>query len=279
MKNAGAYAKKFDALMRRIKARHRAEPIEPAEPVSQLILAFLEWNASRQGAAAAFQRIMSQCVDINELRVSYPHEIVAMLGNRYPMGQERAERIRETLNDIFERKQLLTLDFLKRKPKREVRACLDNLPGMPPYVAAQVTLLCFDGHAIPVDDQLSDLLTEAEAVAPDASLQEIEAFLERYIRADDAIETHNILRAWVDAGTQRVASATSTRKTTKKKVSKKSKRTVTKKKQPSAKQQPAAKKKSKTVAKKKTKTVTKKKIKKSASTSRSKSRAKTKTRR
>lgn len=279
MKNAGAYAKKFDALMRRIKARHRAEPIEPAEPVSQLILAFLEWNASRQGAAEAFQRIMSQCVDINELRVSYPHEIVAMLGNRYPMGQERAERIRETLNDIFERKQLLTLDFLKRKPKREVRACLDNLPGMPPYVAAQVTLLCFDGHAIPVDDQLSDLLTEAEAVAPDASLQEIEAFLERYIRADDAIETHNILRAWVDAGTQRVAPATSTRKTTKKKVSKKSKRTVTKKKQPSAKQQPAAKKKSKTVAKKKTKTVTKKKIKKSASTSRSKSRAKTKTRR
>ncbi len=257
MKNADAYAKKLDALIRRIKAHHRAQPIEPTEPVSQLILAFLEWNASRKVAATAFRRIMSQCVDINELRVSYAHEIVAMLGNRYPMSQERAERMRDTLNDIFERKQLLTLDFLKRKPKREVRAYLDNLSGMPSYVAAQVTLLCFDGHAIPVDDQLSDLLTEAEVVAANAGLHEIETFLERHIRADDAIETHNILRAWVDAGTKRVSSAISTRKTIKKKAAKTSKRTVTKKKKSSA----------------------RKKTKKSTSTSSSKSRTKTRTRR
>ena len=86
--------------MRRIKAKHPAqptEPVEPMEPVAQLVVAFLEWNASRSAARAAYDRLLAKMVDHNELRVSHTHEIAVILGKQYPQVQERSERLHRAL--------------------------------------------------------------------------------------------------------------------------------------------------------------------------------------
>ena len=209
MKNAGAYARKFNGLLRRIKTKHGVEPPEPAEPICQLVIAFLEWNASRGAAAAAYRRVMSKMVDVNDLRVSHPHEVEVMVGSRFPLVEQRVARLHEALNEIFQREQAASLDALAGRSKKDVRAYLDSLPGMPPYVAAQVTLFCFGGHAVPIDDQLADLLRQEEVVDPQADLQEIESFLTHRIKADKAIDAHAALMAWVDAGSRRVSTAKS----------------------------------------------------------------------
>ncbi len=222
--NTNAFnSSRLTTLLRVTKSKHRTDVPEPAEPVAQLIRAFLEWNASRPKARGALKRLTEHFVDFNELRVSFPYEVEALLGPNYPTAGERAERLHEALNMLFQREQAVSLESLEPRSKKDVRTYLDTLAGVPPYVAAQVTLLCFHGHAVPVDEQLADLLREHEIVAEDATLEAIESFLQRHIKADQAVETHARLMAWVDAGSRR-ASLDRGSRTTKKKTTKSTKK-------------------------------------------------------
>ncbi len=73
------------------------------------------------------------------------------------------------------------------------------------YVAAQVALQCCGVHAIPVDRLLANLLREQQAVHPDATPDDIEAFLTKQVKQGDAEAVHATLRAWVDAGDDRAS--------------------------------------------------------------------------
>ena len=130
-----------------------------------------------------------------------------MIGEGYPQAVERAARLHESLQEIFAREHTLALDFLRDRSKKDTRVYLESLPGMTPYVAAHVTLRSFDGHAIPVDDRLADLLRHEQVVAPDADVADITGFLERHIRADNATQSYAALKTWADAGTRRISSA------------------------------------------------------------------------
>ena len=220
MKNDSNHAKKLATLLRKLKSKHKAEPAEPLDPIGQLIMSFLQWNATTKQAAAAYNRLTDAMVDHNELRVSYYHQVAELLGERYPNLEERCMRLRESLQDVFKREHGVNLDRLTGMPKREVRAYLDTLGGIPPYVAAQVTLLCFGGHAMPVDENLRDRLVAEDAADPDATVAEIESFMLRHIKAADAPTAHANLRAWADTPGRRRTAPTAA-KTTKKSTSKK----------------------------------------------------------
>ncbi|MCC7144934.1 MAG: hypothetical protein IT443_00660 [Phycisphaeraceae bacterium] len=198
MKNATTYAKKLASLLRRIKIKESAEPTAPLDPISCLVHAFLQWNSTTKSAASAYQRLMTALVDHNDLRVTHAVEMAELLGPRYPLAAERAARLRDTLQEIFRREHATSLDHLKGKPKKEIRAYLESLPGMTSYVSASVFLRIFEGHALPVDDRLAEHLKHEGIVDPQATLLEIEMFLERNIRAEDALDCHLALQAWAD---------------------------------------------------------------------------------
>jgi endonuclease III len=202
-KNAVGNAQKFAPLLKKIMREHAAEPPEAHDAVTQLIIGFLSWNASRRQAQSALNRISQTVVEHNDLRVSLEHEIVEMLGEAYPLAQERAVRLREALHAVFADQHTLSLDALADRNKKEVRAYLDDLPGTTQYVAAHVTLICFEGHAVPVDDRLAEALRHEGVVDADADVEHIGSFLERQIRAGSTLEACSALQAWVDAGTRR----------------------------------------------------------------------------
>lgn len=200
MKNESSYVKKLAALLKKVRSANRAEPHPQRDPVTQLVVAYLEWNASRKSAKDAHARLTHVMVDNNDLRVSHPHEIVAVLGERYPRAQERAARLHEALQEIYLREHAIEVD-LADKTKKQARAYFDSLPGITQYVAAQVTLLACGGHAIPVDDHMVALLNEEGVVDPTATPEEVGAYLERHVKADDAAEVHLSMRAWADGRT------------------------------------------------------------------------------
>ncbi|MDP6057746.1 MAG: hypothetical protein QGH33_02585 [Pirellulaceae bacterium] len=218
MKNASVYSRKFLTLLRRIGPAHQAQPPNKHDPVTQLVFGFLQWNAPRRGAEAAMQRIMREMVDHNDLRVSHNHEITKLLGESYPLAMERSARMREALHEVFKREYIMSLDALKDRSKRDVRAYLESLPGVTPFVAAHVTLVAFAGHAVPVDDRLATALRREQAIDADATIIEITSFLEHQIRANGALAAHAALQAWVDAGTRRVSLTRSARTATTKKT-------------------------------------------------------------
>ncbi len=228
MNNESTYAKKFNALLKKMPESDIETPQRDA--VTQMIIGFLQWDASSKQAELAYRKLMGVMVDNNDLRVSMPEEIAEQLGSRYPRSDERIERLRDSLQEVFVREHAIEARSLETKSKKDVRHYFDTLPGMVPYVSAMVCLLTFGAHAIPVDDKLADLLKAEGVVDPDATIEEIERFLERQVKAGDGVDVHLRLQSWVEAGSKRVHAAKSSKKKVAKKAARKPAKKTTKKK-------------------------------------------------
>ncbi len=202
-------AKRFAALVKRLKGEHDTAAEATAEPpapsmaegdavLDQVVQSFMLWETTTAQAAAGMKRLREAFVDLNELRVCFPEEISTAIGERFPRSRERATRLRAVLNDIYRREHGLSLSRLVEQPKRDARSYLESLEGMPPFVAARVALLCFGGHAVPIDERLLAMLSAERAVEPDVGVEDAAGWIERQVRANEAAATHQLLRRWAD---------------------------------------------------------------------------------
>lgn len=163
---------------------------------ARMVESFLLWDASLTRAERAMDAIRAELVDLNELRVCLPTEIVGIIGVRYPAARERADRIRSCLRAVFESQNRMGLGSMQEVAKRQARSMLEGLPGMVPFVSARVVLLELGCHAFPVDsrvrEHLKSILGEDEGDAVVASR------LERVFRAGEIGPIHRALERTFD---------------------------------------------------------------------------------
>jgi endonuclease III len=169
------------------------------EPIAVIVFSFLLWEATTQQAQDAMAKIVDSIVDFNELRVCLPNEVVSVIGSRYPNSMERARRMKRTLHAIYMANHAVSLDSLQSSGKREVRAFIEALDGIPPYVASWVLQRCYDVHTIPVDDRLVDLFIEKGVLAEISDPDEVSKWLARQVKSSDGRKVEAALRAFVDA--------------------------------------------------------------------------------
>lgn len=200
MKNESAFVKKLSALYKKLPA---AEMPEAHDPVTQLVIGFLQWEATRRQAELAYKRLAEIVVDNNDLRVTHPQQILERIGVNYPRAEERIARLRDSLQEIYVREHGIAPNSIASKSKKEQREYFDSLPGMTPYVAAMVMLMCYGAHAIPVDKKLADLLKDAGATDEHATPEEISHFFERHFKAGEGVEVHARFQAWSDDTSKR----------------------------------------------------------------------------
>ena len=237
MKNATDYAAVLTKLIDGLPAATPIEFPDAGQPIPLVVQSFLMWDATGEKALAAYEKLIESVVDHNDLRVSMPYELLTAIGSRYPQGQLRCERLRATIQHIYQREHGLSLESLAGQGKRDVRKYIESLDGIVPYVSARVLLLGHGVHAMPVDATLRQLLIDHDAVDPDADEAEISQFLTRQIKAADGIDVYWRLQAWADVegparAAKKVSKAPSKKKTTKKAATKKktTKKATTKKK-------------------------------------------------
>lgn len=203
--------KRLGALLKRVKAKHPApEEVAPteapgteavlgADPVlAELLMSMLLWDATTGQARHALRRLREQLVDLNELRVCVAQEIADILGEKYPFALERGNRLRSLLSDIYQREHRVQLSHLESLSKREARAYLESLEGVPHFAAARTFALALGGHAVPVDNRLRELLAQEDMVKGDATCAALSGWLERNIGADDSRASLLALQAWSD---------------------------------------------------------------------------------
>jgi len=202
----------FEALVAKLRKTEVEEP--PPGPVGmpplmhEFLRAFLVWEASPSKAEKAMAKVLSAIVDLNELRICLPHEIIGIIGPKYPACEERAARLRSSLNDLFRREHDVSLDHLAAMPKRDARSYLESLEGTPPFVAARVSLLGLGAHAVPIDARLAGLLISEGVFAQASDSESVSSWLERRIRAAEARETYLQLESWSETRRKRAPTAT-----------------------------------------------------------------------
>lgn len=201
VKKLHAFMKKLPALAEEpappYRSSHALDPI-----VAELVRSFFVWESGERAAERAVKGIESATVDYNELRVCLPHELEQMVGRGDKHLNERSLRLRSVLNDIYRREHELTLAHLLTLPKREARAYLEALDGMPSFVSARVCLLAIGSHAVPVDSRVVAALTKQSSLPSElqsASHAECASWLEHHIRAEDAAAFHLRMESMLEA--------------------------------------------------------------------------------
>lgn len=208
-------ARSIKSLLNKLGAKYKDEMPPPREAMEELLFSFLLWESTWARADAAFKRMQSRMVDFNELRVCGIDEIAGVLGKTYPLAEERAGRLKDTLNELYRDHHAVSLEACQEMNKRDARTYLESLEGMTPFVSARVMLVVLGAHAVPVDQKLAQRLIEAEAIdETDADPASISASLERAIKSADSLQAHWLFQQWSDDPKSTVKKAKSPRKKT-----------------------------------------------------------------
>ncbi len=195
MKNATKHAEELRSLYRKLLKEHKPEPRQPIDPLKALVRGAMSFDMPDARAADAMRAIETEFVDLNELRVATDLEIQALLGGRYPAIEKRVAMITQALNNIFEREHTLNLERLKTISKRDARNFLRELPDVHPFVEAYVMLYGFDGHAIPLDEEMLAYLREQEIIDEQTTLEDAQRFVEHHIKHEESHSFFAALRA------------------------------------------------------------------------------------
>lgn len=205
MKQGTAYAKRIRQLHHELLKQHgKPPPVDPGDPIEQLLIAILATDCTDSKAVAAYTKLRQQMVDLNEMRVTPAIELAEMFASSLPDAEDKARRIVSVLNDIRRRQDTLDLSFLAQRSRREARDYLESLVGADRFAAARVVLLCLGGHAIPVDNLTLYVLRKEKLVNPTADLAEVQSFLERNVAAADAVEFVMLLGRFVSLHGSRI---------------------------------------------------------------------------
>ncbi len=196
MKNATAYEKKMKKLLGGM-SKGKSIPTLKDDPFTFLIQSILEADVPRRAAAGVVSEINAEFVDYNDLRVAPVKDVTDCMPRDFYGQREKAESILKTLNAIFSHSSSLSLEYLQKMPKRDLRKHLQEI-GMGAYASALTTMVIFGGHAVPVDRTLAYILENEECIAPASDIADIQGFLERIIPQKDGWAAHECLRDHVE---------------------------------------------------------------------------------
>lgn len=206
MKDSKIYAKKIVKLYREMKKTHgKTKKVEYEDPIEAIIFGVLCEYQSMPSARSSLRKINRHFVDLNDLRVSRPEELIEVLAIDGEEVKAIAEDMLASLNAIYSKFDGTSLMVLKELGKRQGRKELEDLEKISTFAISYCFLTALDGHAIPVSKSIADYLRVEELVHPKAKAHDIEGFLERQNKSDDAFEFFMLLKAHSDAAAKKTA--------------------------------------------------------------------------
>lgn len=182
-------------MYRSLKRRHpKVQPDHYEEPLDAVVYGILAEKLRESDARSASKRFADYFVDLNDLRVSRPEEIVDLLREDSPATREIASTINRVLMAVFNQYNAVHLQSLKKVGKRPAKQVLEKLDGISRFVVSYCMLTALRAHAIPLTEAMIEYLRQNELVDEGADEQQIEGFLARQIAAKDGFEFYSLLR-------------------------------------------------------------------------------------
>jgi endonuclease-3 len=145
--------KKIESLVE-ILQKQKSLPNPPERAVlAHLIYAALLENTAFEQADSAYTVLENYFIDWNEIRVSTVNE----LADTFPMlpdPQAAGERVRHTLQGVFEKTYMFDLEELRKKGKNLGQAIefLNSIPACTRFMVDYTAQVAFGGHVIPLDE-------------------------------------------------------------------------------------------------------------------------------
>lgn len=138
----------FKALQKRIKHPPRTSDRSVFE---NLIYAAVLENASYEAADSAFSVLEHHYIDWNEIRVSTASELADTFP-QLPDPLAAGERVRKTLQAVFETAYVFDLEELRKKNMTQAMEHVRSISACSPFMADFTNQVALGGHVIPLDE-------------------------------------------------------------------------------------------------------------------------------
>ena len=146
--------KKIESLAKMLQRRFKGLPTPPERTVLEhLLYAALLENATFDQADAAYAVLESYFIDWNEIRVSTVRELADTF-SMLPDPAAAGDRVRRSLQSIFEKTYLFDLEELRKKGKNLGQAVdfLREVSSCSRFMIDYATQVALGGHCIPLDE-------------------------------------------------------------------------------------------------------------------------------
>lgn len=144
-------------------------------------------DSTYEGADEAFAKLHENYFDWNEVRVTTAVELSdTMKSLSHPM--QAAERLKKLLYGIFETYYQFDLEFLKKENLSKAVLQFEKMPGVSPYTISFMSQNGLNGHSIPTDRSLLELMVVIGAITEDEANKGRVPGLERAIPKAKGVE-------------------------------------------------------------------------------------------
>jgi endonuclease III len=222
MINSKEYARRVRKLYRELKRKYpKIKKTTYDEPVDAIVHGIISENMTEKAAQAVSRKFADYFVDLNDMRVSRPEEMVEIIGEDTPVTRQATNTLTSTLMAIFNEYHTVSLQTLKKVGKRPAKKALEKLDGITRFAVDYCMLMALQGHAIPLTGRMIEYLKSHELVDSEVDEQQIEGFLTRQISAKNGYEFYTFLRRESEASEAKKKKRTTRRAKTRKKVKRK----------------------------------------------------------
>jgi endonuclease III len=213
MKDSKEYSKRVRSCYAVLKREYgKVDEVSYDDPVEALVYACVSGKATEKEARATLKRFADYFVDLNDLRVSRPEEIVELLGGDTLQNRATALTLTTALRSVFGKYNTVSLQALKKLGKKPAKQILEKMNGVNRFAVDYCMLTALHGHAIPLTDRMMDYLKRNDLVHPDGDYDQIEGFLARQVAAKNGFTFYALLRRESESG-RPVLKKRTTRKT------------------------------------------------------------------
>lgn len=163
-----------------------------SDPISVLVQTILSQNTSDVNSGKAFKSLKARFLRWEDILKADVDDIAGCISSG-GLGNIKAERIKQALNEIIKKRGKLGLDFLKELSLSEAENWLLDLPGVGEKTARVVLLFSLGMPALPVDTHIWRVSKRLGLIRLKASLHEAHSVLGKIVPPDDAHAFHILM--------------------------------------------------------------------------------------
>jgi len=161
-------------------------------PLVVLIQTILSQNTSDINSGQAFESLLTSFSSFEDVATAEVDEIATSI-RVGGLGNIKAKRIKQVLNEIKQEQGELDLSFLNQLPLAEARNWLRQLPGVGTKTANCVLLFSLGRPALPVDTHISRVAKRLGFVDSRASVERAHELLESLVPHGDVYQFHTLM--------------------------------------------------------------------------------------
>lgn len=195
---AGNRAAKYETLFKSLKKHYKPVSDPPERTVLEhLLYACCLEDAKIEQADEAFAKLQQTYFDWNEVRVTTVVELADALQS-LPFANQAAQRIKQSLQALFESRYQYDIDDLRKANLGKAVAELEAWKGITPFVVSYVSQHALGGHSIPASNLILEALVQCEILTAAEAEKKSLPGVERAIPKNKGIEFAALLHQFAN---------------------------------------------------------------------------------